>query len=91
MLRREFLKFLGLATIAVTATGLSGTEVIETIAQAEKIPLSYDEIVALELERVRLYLPTLFERDCPFFAAIEKDPVVVSTRSMRIPLQLKPN
>jgi hypothetical protein len=89
--RREFLKFLGLATLAVTATGLPGTEVIKVIAEAEKIVLTDAEIIALELERVRRHVPLLFRQDNVFFEYIKTGKVeVVAECNMRIPLQLGP-
>src|SRR6266404_1444319 len=49
------------------------------------------QVVALELERVHPIVPTLFDRDGTFFAALEKRPVdVVSNRQMRIPLEIRP-
>ena len=48
------------------------------------------DVVALELERVVPAIPTLFEREGPFFAAIEKRPVeIISNRQMRIPQELR--
>jgi hypothetical protein len=49
------------------------------------------QIVGLELERVLPKVPTLFDRDGVFYAAIEKRPVeIVSNRDMRIPLEIRP-
>ena len=49
------------------------------------------QIVALELERVYPKVPTLFDREGVFFAALEKRPVeIVSNRDMRVPLELRP-
>lgn len=93
MNRRSFLKILGLATTTLAFTGLTNLEVIEAVSQGEKVNLLPDEIDAIsrELELIRRNLPTLFNRDAIFFKAIETSKVqVVSNRSMRIPLQLKP-
>lgn len=48
-------------------------------------------VAALELERVRPKVPTLFDRDVTFYSTVEKRPVeVISKRDMRIPLNLRP-
>lgn len=49
------------------------------------------QVVALELERVLPKVPTLFDREGLFYAALEKRPVeVVSNRDMRVPLEIRP-
>lgn len=49
------------------------------------------DVVANELERVEPNVPTLFDHDAVFYADIEKRPVeVISSRDMRIPLELRP-
>lgn len=49
------------------------------------------QVVALELERVLPKVPTLFDREGLFYAALEKRPVeVVSNRQMRAPLEMRP-
>ena len=49
------------------------------------------QVVALELEKVLPKVPTLFDREGVFYAALEKRPVeVVSNRAMRIPLEIRP-
>jgi hypothetical protein len=49
------------------------------------------QVVGLELERVLPKVPTLFDREGLFYAAIEKRPVeVVSNRDMRVPLEIRP-
>src|SRR5689334_12967705 len=49
------------------------------------------QVVATELERVVPKLPTLFDREGVFYAALEKRPAeIVSNREMRIPLELRP-
>lgn len=50
------------------------------------------DVLALELERVEPKVPTLFEREDTFFSSIEKatDAEVVSSKDMRIPLELRP-
>jgi hypothetical protein len=49
------------------------------------------QVVALELERVNSKVPTLFDREGLFYAALEKRPVeIVSNRDMRIPLEILP-
>lgn len=49
------------------------------------------DVVGTELERVRTKVPTLFEREGPFYAAIEKKDVeVISARQMRGPLEIRP-
>lgn len=47
--------------------------------------------VGVELERVLPKVKALFDRDDKFFSSIEKRPVeVISSRDMRIPLELRP-
>lgn len=49
------------------------------------------QVVALELERVSSKVPTLFDRDGLFYAALSKRPVeIVSDRDMRLPLEIRP-
>jgi hypothetical protein len=49
------------------------------------------QVVGAELERVEPTVPTLFDRDDVFYSTIEKRNVeVVSARSMRVPLELRP-
>jgi hypothetical protein len=49
------------------------------------------QVVANELERVDPKVPTLFDWDDVFYATIEKRPVeVISSRDMRVPLELRP-
>ena len=49
------------------------------------------QVTALELERVIPKVRTLFERDDKFFAHIKKrDVEVISSRQMRVPLELRP-
>lgn len=49
------------------------------------------DVVGTELERVRNDVPVLFDREGPFYAAIEKrDVEVISARQMRIPLEIRP-
>lgn len=49
------------------------------------------DVIALELEKVRPRVPTLFDRDDKFYGFISKKPVeVISNRDMRIPLELRP-
>ena len=49
------------------------------------------QVVALELERVLPKIQTLFERDDKFFATIKKrDVEKISSRQMRIPLEIRP-
>lgn len=51
--------------------------------------LSNQNVVALQLEKVRPKLPILYERDDTFFSLIQKRDVErVSTRTARIPLQV---
>lgn len=48
------------------------------------------QVVGAELERVLPKVPTLFDRDDVFYSSIEKRPVeVISSRDMRIPLELR--
>ena len=48
-------------------------------------------VQSLELERVSPKVPALFDRDDTFYSRIERRPVeIVSTRDMRIPLELRP-
>jgi len=50
------------------------------------------QVVGTELERVSPKVPALFDYDDVFYSAIEKRPVeVVSSRDMRIPLEIQPN
>ena len=49
------------------------------------------QVVALELERVEPTVPALMDRDDVFYAKVEKRPVqIISSRDMRIPLELRP-
>jgi hypothetical protein len=50
------------------------------------------QVVASELERVLPNIPTLYDYDDNFYSAIEKatDVEVISSRDMRIPLDLRP-
>lgn len=49
------------------------------------------DVVATEMERVLPKVPTLFDREGPFYAAIEKKDVeVISNRQMRGPLEIRP-
>jgi hypothetical protein len=49
------------------------------------------DVTALELERVIPKIRTLFERDDKFFATIEKKNVEkISSRQMRVPLEIRP-
>lgn len=49
------------------------------------------QVVGTELERVSPKVPTLFDRDDVFYSMIEKRNVeVISSRDMRIPLELRP-
>ena len=53
--------------------------------------LSNTQTVALQLEKVREKLPLLYERDDTFFSMIQKrDVEKVSSRTMRVPLQIRP-
>lgn len=55
------------------------------------MPGSEIQVRGAELEQVNKKIPMLFERDGPFYAAIEKKNVeIVSNRDMRIPLELRP-
>lgn len=48
------------------------------------------DTIGVQLEKVRDKVPQLYERDNVFFAKIGKKGDVVSSRNMRIPLQLRP-
>lgn len=49
------------------------------------------DVVATEVERVLPKVPVLFDREGPFYAAIEKKDVeVISARQMRGPLEIRP-
>jgi hypothetical protein len=53
--------------------------------------LTEAKVVALELEKVRKKVPTLFEREDMFFSMIEKKNVEkISNRDMRVPLEIRP-
>jgi len=55
------------------------------------MPGNEAQVVGTELERVLPNVPTLFDRDDTFYSVLEKRPVeVVSSRDMRIPLELRP-
>ena len=55
------------------------------------MPGNEAQVVGAELERVLPNVPTLFDRDDTFYSVLEKRPVeVVSSRDMRIPLELRP-
>lgn len=50
------------------------------------------QVLALEIERVETKLPVLFERDDVFYSAIEKGQgEIVSSISMRVPMELHPS
>lgn len=49
------------------------------------------QVIGAELERVLPKVPTLFDREDVFYSSIEKRPVeVVSSRDMRLPLEIRP-
>jgi len=49
------------------------------------------QVIATELEKVESKIPILFERDDVFYSEIEKRPAeIVSSISMRVPLELRP-
>jgi|SRR5579864_1098181 len=49
------------------------------------------QVVGAELERVLPKVPALFDRDDVFYSTIEKRPVeVISSRDMRVPLEMRP-
>ena len=49
------------------------------------------QVVGTELERVLPKVPTLFDRDDVFYSSLEKRNVeVISSRDMRVPLELRP-
>ena len=53
--------------------------------------VSNERVLAVQLERVRDKVPTLFDRDDVFYAHLRKRPRdIVSTRQMRIPLAIRP-
>jgi hypothetical protein len=55
------------------------------------MPGSETQIIGAELERVLPKVPTMFDRDDVFYAAIDKRPVeVISSRDMRVPLEIRP-
>lgn len=55
-------------------------------------PLQASGIIALEYERVFPKIKALFERDDMFYAQIERrDVTPISTREMRISLQIRPD
>lgn len=53
--------------------------------------MTNEQVVALQLEKVRKKVPILYDRKATFYSTIEKRQVeVISTRDMRIPLKLRP-
>ncbi len=53
--------------------------------------LTESQVLATELEKVVSKIPQAFERDDTFYSLIAKTPVeVISSRDMRIPLELRP-
>jgi hypothetical protein len=53
--------------------------------------LTESQVVANEMEKVRDVVPTLFDRDDVFFSSVEKKDVErISSRDMRVPLELRP-
>lgn len=53
--------------------------------------LNEEQVVALEMEKVRDDVPVLFDRDDLYFSSIEKKNVEhISNRDMRIPLEIRP-
>jgi hypothetical protein len=50
------------------------------------------QVIGAELEKVLPKVPALFDRDDVFYSTIEKRPVeIISSRDMRIPLEIRPN
>lgn len=50
------------------------------------------QVIGAELEKVLPKVPAMFDRDDVFYSSIEKRPVeVISSRDMRIPLEIRPN
>ena len=53
--------------------------------------LTEAQVLGVELERVSPKVPTLFDRDDVFYSSIEKRNVeTISSRDMRVPLELRP-
>jgi hypothetical protein len=99
MERRKFLFFLPSLIAApkvfvevMTSVPVVGQEVSElALISGETLGFTEAQMIANELARVYVPLPSLFERDDVFYSAIERTPLVaVSSRMMRVPLQLKP-
>lgn len=52
--------------------------------------LSMSQIVAMEMERIRPQLSSLFERDDMFYTVIKSGNQSVTGRAMRVPLIIRP-
>ena len=90
--RRHFIRLLGLGTGALLVPEpirkyffFGGVKY-----RVRKGGISTSQIVALEMERILPKVRSLFERDDLFYAQIAKSDVNrVSSRTMRIPLEIK--
>lgn len=101
MERRKFLFFLPTLVVAPKVFVEVMTSVPDVLNETstvfggdvftgKSLGLTESQIIARELELVNQHLPTLFDRDDVFFSAIERAPMMISSRLMRVPLQLKP-
>ena len=92
MNRRSFIRLIasGLAASTLDVDKLLWIPGQKTIFLPSIHRLTYSQIAALELERISGHMKSLFERDDTFYAAIKRNTPIISSRSMRIPLIIKP-
>lgn len=93
MERRGFLRLLALGVIGhhLDVDRLLWVPGQKTIFLPTIYRLTESQIVALELERILPHIRTLFERDDIFYRILsKKEPVMISSCSMKIPLIIKP-
>lgn len=94
--RRDFLKLLASSTLSLPLD--LDIDKLLWVPGAKKIFLpsvvspSISDIVAIELERCIPHLKNIFERDDMFYKLIGERPIErISTREMRILLEIKPS
>jgi len=90
--RRNFLRLVasGLAASTLDIDKLLWIPGEKTIFLPSLHRLTYSQILDAELNRILPKIPMLFERDDAFYAAIKRNTPIVSSRSMRIPLIIRP-
>lgn len=93
MTRRQLLKLIALGVAGHTLDidrllWVPGTKKIFIPDNLTRTTLTVLQIVELELQRIVPKVRTLFERDELFFRAIENKLPIVSSRNIRVPLEL---